>query len=97
MILRPSARDVRSDCELRMPWLKGKFAKHPVIGEADAPCSTPVTPSARRRTLGEQVKKLHIDPVPSAFGVCRTIAGAKAISLGLAARRCATCQGTCCP
>jgi 2-oxoglutarate ferredoxin oxidoreductase subunit alpha len=35
--------------------------------------------------IGGQVKKLHIDPVPSAPGLYRTITGAEAISLGLVA------------
>jgi len=73
------------DREPLIQWLKDKFAKHPVLAEANIAALNAGHAYGETAEIGGQVKKLHIDPVPSAPGLYRTITGGEAISLGLVA------------
>ncbi len=64
-------------------WLKDKFAKAPLLAEANIAALNAGHAYGETAEIGGQVRKLHIDPVPSAPGLYRTITGAEAISLGL--------------
>ncbi|WP_206238530.1 2-oxoacid:acceptor oxidoreductase subunit alpha [Novosphingobium terrae] len=64
-------------------WLKDKFAKAPVLAEANIAALNAGHAYGETAEIGGQVRKLHIDPVPAAPGLYRTITGAEAISLGL--------------
>lgn len=66
-------------------WLKDKFAKAPVLADANIAALNAGHAYGETAEIGGQVKKLHIDPVPSTPGLYRTITGAEAISLGLVA------------
>jgi 2-oxoglutarate ferredoxin oxidoreductase subunit alpha len=73
------------DREPLIQWLKDKFAKHPILADANIAALNAGHAYGETAEIGGQVKKLHIDPVPSAPGLYRTITGAEAISLGLVA------------
>jgi 2-oxoglutarate ferredoxin oxidoreductase subunit alpha len=73
------------DREPLIQWLKDKFAKHPVLADANIAALNAGHAYGETAEIGGQVKKLHIDPVPSAPGLYRTITGGEAISLGLVA------------
>ncbi|WP_343610078.1 2-oxoacid:acceptor oxidoreductase subunit alpha [Novosphingobium sp.] len=73
------------DREPLIQWLKDKFAKAPVLADANIAALNAGHAYGETAEIGGQVKKLHIDPVPSAPGLYRTITGAEAISLGLVA------------
>ncbi|MBS0256017.1 MAG: 2-oxoacid:acceptor oxidoreductase subunit alpha [Proteobacteria bacterium] len=66
-------------------WLNGKFAKNPVLAEANIAALNAGHAYGETAEIGGQVKKLHLDPVPAAPGLYRTITGAEAVSLGLVA------------
>ncbi|MET1756553.1 2-oxoacid:acceptor oxidoreductase subunit alpha [Novosphingobium sp. RD2P27] len=66
-------------------WLNGKFAKNPVLAQANIAALNAGHAYGETAELTGPLKKLHIDPVPSAPGLYRTITGAEAISLGLVA------------
>jgi len=66
-------------------WLNGKFAKNPVLAEANIAALNAGHAFGETAEIGGQVKKLHLDPVPAAPGLYRTITGAEAVSLGLVA------------
>ena len=66
-------------------WLKDKFAKNPVLADANVAALNAGHAYGETAEIGGQVKKLHIDPVPAAPGLYRTVTGAEAISYGLVA------------
>ena len=66
-------------------WLNSKFAKKPDIAEANIAALNAGHAYGETAEIAGPLKKLHLDPVPSAPGVYRTITGAEAISLGLVA------------
>ncbi|MGE3691435.1 MAG: 2-oxoacid:acceptor oxidoreductase subunit alpha [Novosphingobium sp.] len=66
-------------------WLKGKFAKNPVLADANIAALNAGHAYGETAEIGGQVKKLHLDPVPTTPGLYRTVTGAEAISLGLVA------------
>ncbi|KTR84888.1 2-oxoglutarate ferredoxin oxidoreductase subunit alpha [Novosphingobium barchaimii] len=66
-------------------WLNGKFAKNPVLAQANIAALNAGHAYGETAELAGPLKKLHLDPVPSAPGLYRTITGAEAVSLGLVA------------
>jgi 2-oxoglutarate ferredoxin oxidoreductase subunit alpha len=66
-------------------WLNGKFAKKPELAEANIAALNAGHAYGETAEIAGPLKKLHLDPVPSAPGVYRTITGADAVSLGLVA------------
>jgi 2-oxoglutarate ferredoxin oxidoreductase subunit alpha len=66
-------------------WLNSKFAKKPEIAEANIAALNAGHAYGETAELAGPLKKLHLDPVPTAPGLYRTITGAEAISLGLVA------------
>ncbi len=66
-------------------WLKDKFAKNPVLADANVAALNAGHAYGETAEIGGQVKKLHIDPVPAPPGLYRTVTGAEAISYGLVA------------
>ncbi|HZU64832.1 MAG TPA: 2-oxoacid:acceptor oxidoreductase subunit alpha [Novosphingobium sp.] len=66
-------------------WLKGKFAKNPVLADANIAALNAGHAYGETAEIGGQVKQKHVAPVPSEPGLYRTITGAEAISLGLVA------------
>ncbi|TCM21429.1 2-oxoglutarate ferredoxin oxidoreductase subunit alpha [Novosphingobium sp. PhB165] len=66
-------------------WLKAKFAKNPVLADANIAALNAGHAYGETAELAGPLRKLHIDPVPSEPGLYRTITGAEAVSLGLVA------------
>ncbi|QZP06932.1 2-oxoacid:acceptor oxidoreductase subunit alpha [Caenibius sp. WL] len=66
-------------------WLNSKFAKKPDIAQANIAALNAGHAYGETAEIAGPLKKLHLDPVPSAPGVYRTITGAEAVSLGLVA------------
>ncbi|RVU04519.1 2-oxoacid:acceptor oxidoreductase subunit alpha [Novosphingobium umbonatum] len=66
-------------------WLNAKFAKKPILAEANIAALNAGHAYGETAEIGGQVKKLTIEPAPQAPGLYRTITGADAISLGLVA------------
>lgn len=66
-------------------WLKDKFAKNPVLADANIAALNAGHAYGETAEIGGQVKQRHLDPVPSDAGLYRTVTGAEAISLGLVA------------
>ncbi|MBB4859765.1 2-oxoglutarate ferredoxin oxidoreductase subunit alpha [Novosphingobium chloroacetimidivorans] len=66
-------------------WLNGKFAKNPVLAQANIAALNAGHAYGETAEVAGPLKKLHLDPVPSAPGLYRTVTGAEAISLGLVA------------
>lgn len=66
-------------------WLKDKFRKNPVLADANIAALNAGHAYGETAELAGPLKKLHIDPVPSAPGLYRTVTGAEAVSLGLVA------------
>ncbi len=66
-------------------WLKGKFAKNPVLADANIAALNAGHAYGETAEIGGQIKKLHLEPVPAAPGLYRTVNGAEAVSLGLVA------------
>ncbi|MEY4159610.1 MAG: hypothetical protein RLZZ136_231 [Pseudomonadota bacterium] len=73
------------DREPLIAWLKDKFAKNPVLADANIAALNAGHAYGETAEIGGQVKKLHLDPVESAPGLYRTVTGAEAVSLGLVA------------
>jgi 2-oxoglutarate ferredoxin oxidoreductase subunit alpha len=72
----------------RMPlvdWLTAKFAKTPVLAQANIAALNAGHAYGETAELAGPLRKLHLDPVASAPGLYRTITGAEAIALGLVA------------
>jgi 2-oxoglutarate ferredoxin oxidoreductase subunit alpha len=81
------------DREPLIQWLKDKFAKAPVLADANIAALNAGHAYGETAEIGGQVKKLHIDPVPSAPGLYRTITGGKrSASVWSRARRWPTCR-----
>lgn len=66
-------------------WLNAKFAKNPVLAEANIAALNAGHAYGETAELAGPLKKLHVDPVPAEPGLYRTITGAEAVSLGLVA------------
>ena len=66
-------------------WLNSKFAKKPDIAEANIAALNAGHAYGETAEIAGPLKKLHLDPVPTAPGLYRTITGAEAVSLGLVA------------
>ncbi|WP_232494011.1 2-oxoacid:acceptor oxidoreductase subunit alpha [Novosphingobium kaempferiae] len=66
-------------------WLNAKFAKNPVLAEANIAALNAGHAYGETAELAGPLRKLHIDPVPSEPGLYRTVTGAEAVSLGLVA------------
>lgn len=66
-------------------WLNAKFAKNPVLAEANIAALNAGHAYGETAELAGPMQRLHVDPVPSAPGLYRTVTGAEAISLGLVA------------
>jgi len=66
-------------------WLNDKFRKNPVLAEANIAALNAGHAYGETAELAGPLKKLHLDPVPTAPGLYRTVTGAEAISLGLVA------------
>ncbi len=66
-------------------WLNDKFKKNPVLAEANIAALNAGHAYGETAEIAGPLKKLHIDPVPSAPGLYRTVTGAEAVSLGLVA------------
>lgn len=66
-------------------WLHAKFAKQPVLAEANIAALNAGHAYGETAEIGHEVKQWHLAPAPAAPGLYRTITGAEAISLGLVA------------
>ncbi|MCX7677030.1 MAG: 2-oxoacid:acceptor oxidoreductase subunit alpha, partial [Alteraurantiacibacter sp.] len=66
-------------------WLNSKFKDKPEIAAANIAALNAGHAYGETAELSGPLRKLHIDPVPAAPGLYRTITGAEAISLGLVA------------
>ena len=66
-------------------WLKAKFAKQPVLADANVAALNAGHAYGETAELSGPLKQYHIAPVDSAPGLYRTVTGAEAISLGLVA------------
>ncbi len=66
-------------------WLKAKFAKQPVLADANVTALNAGHAYGETAELAGPLKQYHITPVDSAPGLYRTVTGAEAISLGLVA------------
>jgi len=66
-------------------WLKDKFARNPVLADANIAALNAGHAYGETAELGGQIKKLHLDPVESTPGVYRTVTGADSIAYGLVA------------
>ncbi|HQS96439.1 MAG: 2-oxoglutarate ferredoxin oxidoreductase subunit alpha [Novosphingobium sp. 17-62-19] len=66
-------------------WLNAKFAKNPVLAEANVAALNAGHAYGETAELAGPLKQYHIAPVESEPGLYRTVTGAEAISLGLVA------------
>ena len=66
-------------------WLKDKFAKNPVLADANIAALNAGHAYGETAEIGGQVHKVHLEPVPAPAGVYRTVTGADSISYGLVA------------
>ena len=66
-------------------WLKDKFAKNPVLADANIAALNAGHAYGETAEIGAHFKKIHLDPVPADPGLYRTVTGADAIAYGLAA------------
>jgi len=66
-------------------WLNGKFAKNPVLAQANIAALNAGHAYGETAELAGPLKKLHLEPASSEPGLYRTITGADAVSLGLVA------------
>ncbi len=67
-------------------WLNDKFKKNKVLADANiAALNAGHAYGETAEIGGHHLKKFHLDPVPSAPGLYRTVTGAEAVSLGLVA------------
>ena len=66
-------------------WLKGKFAKNPILADANIAALNAGHAYGETAEIGGQIRKLHLEPVPSEPGLYRTVTGADAIAYGLVA------------
>jgi len=66
-------------------WLKGKFAKNPILADANIAALNAGHAYGETAEIGGHIRKLHLEPVPSEPGLYRTVTGADAIAYGLVA------------
>jgi len=67
-------------------WLKDKFAKYPVLADANIAALNAGHAYGETAEIGGQhLKKVHVDAVASEPGLYRTVTGAEAVSYGLVA------------
>ncbi|WP_068076342.1 2-oxoacid:acceptor oxidoreductase subunit alpha [Novosphingobium lentum] len=66
-------------------WLNGKFAKNPVLAQANIAALNAGHAYGETAELSGPLKQHHVAAVDSAPGLYRTVTGAEAISLGLVA------------
>jgi len=66
-------------------WLNAKFKSKPDLAAANIAALNAGHAYGETAELSGPLKRLHIDPVPAAPGLYRTITGAEAVSLGLVA------------
>ena len=66
-------------------WLKAKFAKQPVLADANIAALNAGHAYGETAELAGPLKQYHIAPADSAPGLYRTVTGAEAVSLGLVA------------
>jgi len=66
-------------------WLNQKFAKNPILADANVAALNAGHAYGETAELGGHVKKLHLGPVPTPAGLYRTVTGADAVALGLVA------------
>ena len=66
-------------------WLNGKFAKAPVLAQANIAALNAGHAYGETAELGGHIKQIHVNPVESSPGLYRTVTGAEAVSLGLVA------------
>jgi len=66
-------------------WLKAKFAKAPLLAEANIAALNAGHAYGETAEIGGQVRQRHVAPVAAPAGLYRTVTGAEAISLGLVA------------
>jgi 2-oxoglutarate/2-oxoacid ferredoxin oxidoreductase subunit alpha len=66
-------------------WLRQKFAKAPELANANIAALDAGHAYGETAELSGPLRQLHLDPVPSAPGLYRTITGAEAVALGLVA------------
>ncbi|WP_374405428.1 2-oxoacid:acceptor oxidoreductase subunit alpha [Pelagerythrobacter sp.] len=66
-------------------WLRAKFKNKPDIADANIAALDAGHAYGETAELSGPLRQLHVDPVPSAPGLYRTITGAEAVSLGLVA------------
>ncbi len=66
-------------------WLNGKFAKAPVLAQANIAALNAGHAYGETAELGGHIKQVHVNPVDSSPGLYRTVTGAEAVSLGLVA------------
>ena len=66
-------------------WLRAKFKSKPDIADANIAALDAGHAYGETAELAGPLKQVHVDPVPSAPGLYRTVTGAEAVSLGLVA------------
>jgi 2-oxoglutarate/2-oxoacid ferredoxin oxidoreductase subunit alpha len=66
-------------------WLKTKFAKNPVLADANIAALNAGHAYGETTELGGPLKKFHLGSAPVSPGLYRTVTGAEALSLGLVA------------
>ncbi|UOR14712.1 2-oxoacid:acceptor oxidoreductase subunit alpha [Qipengyuania aquimaris] len=66
-------------------WLKQKFKSKPEIADANIAALDAGHAYGETAELAGPLKQVHVDPVPTAPGLYRTVTGAEAVSLGLVA------------
>ncbi len=66
-------------------WLKDKFARNPVLADANIAALNAGHAYGETAEVGAHFKKIHLEPVPTPAGLYRTITGADAVALGLVA------------
>jgi 2-oxoglutarate ferredoxin oxidoreductase subunit alpha len=66
-------------------WLNDKFKKNKVLADANIAALNAGHAYGETAELSGPLKKLHLEPVPSAPGLYRTVTGAESVSYGLVA------------
>lgn len=66
-------------------WLNTKFAKKPVLAEANIAALNAGHAYGETVEIGGQIHRQHVDPAPVSPGLYRTVTGAESIAFGLVA------------
>ncbi len=66
-------------------WLNSKFAKTPVLAEANVAALNAGHAYGETAELAGPMKQHHVDPAPTEAGLYRSVTGAESLSLGLVA------------